>query len=104
MSPAVQQLDRNEDGSFSVWSEPTASDVARDLAETKLGVALLTLLEQAGEVLKASDRKWADSVLAGRQRSFRMSPEALLAEQIINRLGPSDDCFVIREVAEGVVS
>lgn len=102
--PQALTIERAEASCISPYREPTASDVQADLEMTKLGVALTALLEQAAEVLRNSDRLWADSVVSLRQRSFRMTPEAMLAELLIDRLGPAEDCYLMREVAERAVA
>lgn len=97
-------IEQAEASFISPYREPTASDVQGDLEMTKLGSALLVLLEQASEIMRESDRKWADSVVALRQRTFKATPEAALAELLIDRLGPHDDCYAIREIAERAVA
>lgn len=79
--------------------DPTAQEIEEALRDSPVGLKLLELLELAGDIQQASDRRWGKSVENLRQRFFRQTPEERLAEAIINQLGPADDCWTLREVA-----
>lgn len=83
---------------------PRVSDVLGDLESTPLGMKVLELLALAQEVHQKSELEWERAVLNGRRSSFHAAPVASLAAAILNRFGPPEDCFVMRELAEAEAS
>jgi hypothetical protein len=80
--------------------EPTAADFLRDLESSPLGLKLLELLQLAGEIDTKAAKREGDHVSNFRRYLFRSTPEELVAEQILNRLGNHEDCFLLREIAQ----
>lgn len=99
MTP-LDQLEAEYTRAHHYEDRPRVSDVLGDLGGTKLGMKLLELLALAQDVDHKAARKEAEHVVNGRRHFYRATPEARLAERVMNAFGPPEDCFVMREIAE----
>jgi hypothetical protein len=99
-STNLQTAEHTDYALMAVRDESGPEQRRDDLETSRLGAALLALIQQARDVDEREAQREGEHVFNGRRYAFRATDEGRLAEKLLNLLGDTSDCWPIREIVE----